>query len=260
MVYFVGAGPGDPDLLTIKGKKLLQQADTVIYAGSLVNPVLLDFCKKGARILDSSHMNLEEIISAIKETEPGLTVRLQTGDTSLYSAIAEQTDRLQKLGIRYETIPGVSSFCAAAAVMDMEYTVPGKSQSVIITRAAGRTPVPERESITSMAAHGTSMVIFLSAGMTREVSKDLIRGGYSPDTPAMIMYKASWPDEKVVPCTVGSLHQAAEKNGISRTALLIVGSFLEGSDQRSCLYDGRFSTGYRTGTEIPDPHEQEASS
>ena len=252
MVYFVGAGPGDPDLLTIKGKKLLQQADTVIYAGSLVNPSLLGFCKEGARILDSSRMDLDGIIKAIEETEPGLTVRLQTGDTSLYSAISEQTQRLKELGIGYRTVPGVSSFCAAAAAMDTDYTVPGKSQSVIITRAAGRTPVPERESIGAMASHEASMVIFLSAGKTKEVSRALIEGGYDPDTPAMILYKASWPDEKKIPCTVGTLHQAAQENGIFKTALLIVGAFLAGSSQRSCLYDSHFTTGYRTGRNEDD--------
>ena len=249
MVYFIGAGPGDPELLTIKGKKLLCQADTVIYAGSLVNPELMSCCRKDARILDSSRMDLEEIIRAVRETEPGMTVRLQTGDTSLFSAIHEQTDRLRELGIRYETVPGVSSFCAAAAAMDMEYTVPGRAQSVIITRAAGRTPVPERESIRNMASIGTSMVIFLSAGKTEEVSRDLIAGGYDPDTPARIVYRASWPDQKVIECTVGTLHQAAEESGIFRTALLIVGDFLRGSTQRSRLYDSSFTTGYRTGKE-----------
>lgn len=246
MLYFVGAGPGDPDLITVKGKKLLEEADTVIYAGSLVNPALLSCCRKGARILDSSRMTLPEIVQAVRDTEPGITVRLQTGDTSLYSAITEQREELDRLGIAYKTVPGVSSFCAAAASLNMEYTVPGRSQSLILTRAAGRTPVPETESIEKLAVHRTAMVLFLSAGMAEEVSRSLTAGGYAPQTPAVIVCRASWPDEKKIVCTVGTLGRAAQENGIRKTALLIVGDFLNGAGEKSRLYDPSFTTGYRT--------------
>ena len=247
MVYFIGAGPGDPELITLKGYKLLQEADTVIYAGSLVNPELLKYCRKDAAVYDSAHMSLPEITEVIRQTEPGITVRLQTGDTSLYSAINEQTAELERYGISYSTVPGVSSFCAAAAALNTEYTVPGRSQSVIISRIEGRTPVPERERIQDMASHKTSMVLFLSAGKTKEVEEALLAGGYSADTPAAIIYKASWPEEKKFFCTVGTLDQTAKDNGISRTSLLLIGDFLNGSEQKSLLYDPDFTTGYREG-------------
>ena len=173
------------------------------------------------------------------------TVRLHTGDPSLYGAIREQTDRLDKLGIEYKICPGVSSFCGAAAALKAEYTLPEISQSVIITRMAGRTPVPEKESIESLAAHGASMVIFLSAGMTSEVSERLQKGGYSAETPAALVYKATWEDEKVCRCTVGTLAETAEKNGINKTALIVVGDFLGENRFLSKLYDPNFETGYR---------------
>ncbi|WP_081668307.1 precorrin-4 C(11)-methyltransferase [Butyrivibrio sp. MC2013] len=248
MVYFVGAGPGDTELITLKGVKLLKEADTVIYAGSLINHELLHYCREGARLIDSAHLSMEEIIDICKETEPGITVRLQTGDTALYSAISEQTALLDKENISYETVPGVSSFLAAAAALDIEYTLPGKSQSLIISRIEGRTPVPEREDIRVLASHGSSMVLFLSAGHTREVRDRLIEGGYSEDTPACIVYHASWPDEKVIHCRVGSLHSSAKENGITKTALLLIGDFLEGEGDKSLLYDASFTTGYRQGS------------
>ncbi|MBP3854992.1 MAG: precorrin-4 C(11)-methyltransferase [Ruminiclostridium sp.] len=247
MVDFVGAGCGAADLITVRGMKLLQSADVIIYAGSLVNPELLEYAKKGCAVYDSARLTLEEITDIIVRAEKaGLhTVRLQTGDLSLYGALREQAEKLEKLGIEYRVTPGVSSMFGAAAALKAEYTLPGVSQSVIVTRMAGRTAVPEGESIPALAAHGCTMVIFLSAGMTAELSERLIRGGYSPDTPAAIVYKATWKDEKVCRCTVGRLNETAAANGIKKTALIIVGRVLDSGHELSKLYDGTFGTGYR---------------
>lgn len=247
MVDFVGAGCGAADLITVRGMRLIQNADVIIYAGSLVNPELTEFAKDGCEICNSAHMTLDEVIEVMEKAEAAgkNTVRLHTGDPSLYGAIREQTDRLDKLGIEYKICPGVSSFCGAAAALKAEYTLPEISQSVIITRMAGRTPVPEKESIESLAAHGASMVIFLSAGMTSEVSERLQKGGYSAETPAALVYKATWEDEKVCRCTVGTLAETAEKNGINKTALIVVGDFLGENRFLSKLYDPNFETGYR---------------
>jgi precorrin-4/cobalt-precorrin-4 C11-methyltransferase len=247
MVDFVGAGCGAADLITLRGKRLLEQADVIIYAGSLVNPQLLDYAKQGCRIYNSALMHLDEVIDVMEKAEAeGLhTVRLHTGDPSVYGAIREQMDRLDALGIAYNVTPGVSSFCGAAAALKAEYTLPDVSQTVILTRMAGRTPVPERESIESLAAHHATMVIFLSASMTEELSAKLVEGGYSADTPAAIVYKATWQDEKVVRCTVGTLAQAARENGISKTALITVGDFLGDDYELSKLYDKNFETEFR---------------
>jgi precorrin-4/cobalt-precorrin-4 C11-methyltransferase len=247
MIHFVGAGCGAADLITIRGKALLEKADVIIYAGSLVNPELLGYAKQGCRIYNSALMHLDEVIDVMSgaETDGYDTVRLHTGDPSVYGAVREQMDRLDALGIAYDVTPGVSSFCGAAAALKAEYTLPDVSQTVILTRIAGRTPVPERESIESLAAHNATMVIFLSAGMTGELSGRLISGGYSPDTPAAIVYKATWKDEKVVRCTVGTLAEAASENGISRTALITVGNFLGNEYELSKLYDRDFETGFR---------------
>ena len=225
MVYIVGAGPGAADLITVRGSRLLGEADVVIYAGSLVNPELLSWTKEGARLYDSAVMTLEEVAEVIREAEEAgcVTVRLHTGDPSLYGAIREQMDRLDEMGISYEICPGVSSFSGAAAALQMEYTLPGISQSVVITRMAGRTPVPEQESIRALAAHQATMVVFLSAGMLSRLSEELILGGYGPDTPAAIVYKATWPEERVFFCSVGTLAETAALNGISKTALIVVG-------------------------------------
>lgn len=249
MVNFVGAGSGAADLITVRGMRLLESADVIIYAGSLVNPELLDYAKIGCEIHNSALMTLDEVISVMEYAERrGLqTVRLHTGDPSLYGAIREQMDRLDKLGIGYEICPGVSSFCGAAAALKAEYTLPDVSQSVVITRMAGRTAVPERESIESFAAHGATMVIFLSAGMTAELSERLISGGYAADTPAAIVYKATWEDQKIVRCTVGTLGKAADENGVSKTALITVGNFLGSDYSLSKLYDESFSTEFRKG-------------
>jgi precorrin-4/cobalt-precorrin-4 C11-methyltransferase len=251
MITFVGAGAGAPDLITIRGAERLKKADVIIYAGSLVNPALLHYAKQDCEIYDSAKLTLEEVVEIIKRAEAGgkMTVRLHTGDPCLYGAVREQMDALDKLGFSYESVPGVSSFCGAAAALNAEYTLPGVSQSVIITRMAGRTPVPDRESIKSFASHGATMVIFLSSGMTEAIQNELLEGGYAPGTPAAIVYKATWPDEKKVLCTVGTLHAAAAANGISQTALILIGGFLGEEYARSKLYDPAFTTGFRKGTD-----------
>ena len=247
MVNFVGAGCGAADLITVRGKSLIEQADVIIYAGSLVNPQLLEYAKKDCQIHNSAYMTLKQVIDVIKsaEHEKKMTVRLHTGDPSLYGAIREQMDRLDELGIKYDICPGVSSFCGAAAALRAEYTLPDVSQTVIITRMAGRTPVPEKESIAALAAHNATMVIFLSTGLLKELSAELIRGGYKPDTPAAIVYKASWADQKVCRCTVEDLAQTAADNGITKTALICVGYFLGNDYSLSKLYDKSFETEFR---------------
>ena len=247
MVDFVGAGCGAADLITLRGKRLIEEADVIIYAGSLVNPELLGYVKNGCQVHNSAYMDLDKVIEVMvkAEAEGKRTVRLHTGDPSLYGAIREQMDRLDKLGIEYNVCPGVSSFCGAAAALKAEYTLPDVSQTVIITRMAGRTPVPEKESIESLAAHHATMVIFLSTGMLKELSERLISGGYSPDSPAAIVYKASWKDEKVMRCTVSQLAETAEKNGIRKTALITVGDFLGDDYSLSKLYDKTFETEFR---------------
>ncbi len=254
MVHFVGAGPGAPDLITLRGARLLETADQVIYAGSLVNKALLESCREGCRILDSAVMTLEEVIEAIREAEKEnrTTVRLHTGDPSLYGAIREQMICLERLGIPYDVTPGISSFGGAAAALRTEYTLPGGSQTVILTRMAGRTPVPEGESIAAVAGHGSSMVVFLSAGMLPQLQEELLKGAYTPSTPTAIVYKATWQDEKIIRCTLGKLAQAAAENGITKTALILVGEFLRETPDdflRSRLYDPTFTTGYRKGTD-----------
>ena len=204
MVHFVGAGSGAADLITIRGKKLLENADIIIYAGSLVNPELLEYAKDSAEIYNSAKMNLDEVIDVMKQGDTKNIVRLHTGDPCVYGAIREQMDRLDKLGIEYDVCPGVSSFCGAAAALKAEYTLPDVSQTVIITRMEGRTPVPPKEKIHLLASHNATMVIFLSTGLLKELSAELVKGGYSENTPAAIVYKATWKDEKVMRCTVGT--------------------------------------------------------
>ena len=248
MVHFVGAGPGASDLITVRGHRLINEADVIIYTGSLVNPDLLEGRKEGCQVYNSATMTLEEVTEVMREAEAaGLTtVRLHTGDPCIYGAVREQMEVLDQEGIPYDSTPGVSAFCGAASALNMEYTLPGISQSVIITRMAGRTPVPERESIERFAAHGATMVIFLSTGMLAELSDRLIAGGYSPDTPAAIVYKATWPDEARYICTVSTLAQTASAHGITKTALIIVGEAVAQSGfERSKLYDPSFETGFR---------------
>lgn len=249
MVHFVGAGPGAPDLITLRGAELLKTADVIIYAGSLVNPALLGLAKTGCTIYNSAKMTLEQVLSAVQQAEASgkTTVRLHTGDPCLYGAIREQMDALDTLGISYDDTPGVSSFCGAAAALNAEYTLPGVSQSVIITRLAGRTPVPERENLAALAAHGATMVLFLSAALLDGVQAELLKGAYTEMTPAAIVYKATWPEEKIVHCTVGTLAESGAAAGIRNTALVLVGDFLGSDYQRSKLYDPSFTTCYRRG-------------
>ena len=252
MVHFVGAGSGAADLITVRGAKLLGEADVVIYAGSLVNPALLDYTKEGCEIHDSAKLTLEEVIALIEkaEAEGKTTVRLHTGDSSIYGAVREQFDELEKRDIVYDVCPGVSAFCGAASALRAEYTLPDVSQTVIITRAPGRTPVPEKEKLTSLAAHGATMVIFLSIGLVDKVQQALLAGGaYTPDTPAAVVYKATWPEEKTVRCTVGTLAESVHAAGITKTALIVAGGFLGRNYERSKLYDPAFSTEFRKGTD-----------
>ena len=251
MVYFVGAGAGDPELLTLKGKRLIDHADTLIYAGSLVNPEVLAGRKPSSKVYDSAGMTLEEVLAVMKETEQagGTTVRVHTGDASIYGAIREQLDALDKLGIAHEVVPGVSSFLAAAAAMQKEYTLPEVTQTVILTRMEGRTPVPERERIEELAKHRATMVIFLSIGLVDKVQEALLQGAYTPGTPAAVVYKATWPEEKIVRCSVGTLAESVHAAGITKTALIVVGDFLGARYERSRLYDPAFTTEFRKGAD-----------
>ncbi len=253
MIHFVGAGSGAADLITVRGKAFLEEADVLIYAGSLVNPQLLDYTKESCTIYNSAKMTLEEVLEVMfqAEEEGKMTVRLHTGDPCLYGAIREQMDVLDEKGVAYDYCPGVSSFCGAASALNMEYTLPNVSQSVIITRMAGRTPVPEKESIESFAAHHATMVVFLSTGMLEELSKRLIEGGYEPDTPAAIVYRATWEDEKSFVCTVDTLAQTAKENNITKTALMIIGDVVAHRQyDRSKLYDPGFTTEFRKKTDL----------
>ena len=251
MVHFVGAGSGAVDLITVRGAKLLGEADVVIYAGSLVNPELLNYCKEGCEIHNSATMTLEEVIAVIKEAEAAqkTTVRLHTGDSSIYGAVREQFDELIELGIEYDVCPGVSSFCGAAASLKTESTLPDVSQTVIITRTAGRTPVPERQSIASLAAHQATMVLFLSTKLTEKLQAELLAGGYPGNTPVAVVYKATWPEEKIFRCTVDTLHKTVSENGLTKTSLIIVGNCMGDQYLRSMLYHPTFTTEYREATE-----------
>lgn len=247
MVHFVGAGSGAVDLITVRGARLLGACDVVIYAGSLVNPELLQYCKEGCQIHDSAKMTLEEVITVIRAAEAAgkTTVRLHTGDSSIYGAVHEQFVELDKLGIPYDVCPGVSAFCGAAASLRAEYTLPEVSQTVIITRAAGRTPVPQGQSIRSLAAHRATMVLFLSTSLTQQLQADLLEGGYPADTPTAIVYKATWPEEKIFRTTLENLHRTVTDNGLTKTSLIVVGDCLGDNVIRSLLYHPGFTTEFR---------------
>jgi len=247
MVHFVGAGSGAPDLITVRGARLLSEADVIIYAGSLVNPALLDYAKEGCEIHDSAKMTLEQVIEVMKaaEAQGKTTVRLHTGDSSIYGAVREQFDQLIELGIEYDVCPGVSSMSGAAAALKAEYTLPEVSQTVIVTRMEGRTSVPEKEKLRLLASHGSTMVLFLSVGLLDGVQTELMAGGYAPETPAAIVYKATWPDEKIFRCRLCDLKETAEKNNVKKTALILVGGFLGDKYERSKLYDPTFTTEFR---------------
>ena len=247
MVYFVGAGPGAPDLITLRGARLLGEADVVIYAGSLVNPELLSYCRPGTEVYNSAKMTLPQVVEVIRqaEEEGRTTVRLHTGDPSLYGAIREQIDALKKLGIEWEICPGVSSMSAAAAALSAEYTLSGVSQTVIITRIAGRTPVPEKESLRNLAQAGATMVLFLSIAYVRKVQEELLLGAYTQDTPCAVVCRASWPGQKIVRGRLGDLAKMTQEEDIRKTALIIAGDVLGDDYELSKLYDEHFSTEYR---------------
>ncbi len=252
MVYFVGAGTGAVDLITVRGMRLLEKADVIIYAGSLVNPDLLDYAKKDCQIHNSARLTLDEVIDIMKKAseEDKTIVRLHTGEPSIYGAVREQMDELDKLGIEYESCPGVSACFGAAASLNLEYTLPDISQSLIITRMEGRTKVPPRESIESFAAHQASMAIYLSTGMLDELSRRLLAGGYREDTPAALVYKATWPEEEKYICTVKTLAETAREHKITKTALVLVGDVIGRRNyEKSRLYAPDFSTEYRQAKE-----------
>lgn len=246
LIQIVGAGPGDPELITVKGMNALKEADIVIYAGSLVNPKLLDYCKKDCVSQDSAGMNLDEVIAVMKEeyAKGKKIVRLHTGDPSIYGAIREQMDLLAGLDIPFAVIPGVSSFCAAAAALKKEYVLPEVSQTVILTRMEGRTPVPEKEDIRNLAKINATMIIFLSVHFIEELVERL-KVGYPEDTPCAVVYKASWPEEKQVVGTLADIAEKVQAQGIGKTALITVGRFLGDEYALSKLYDKSFSHGYR---------------
>lgn len=252
MVYFVGAGTGAVDLITVRGARMLGQADVIIYAGSLVNPELLQYAKKGCEVYNSAKLTLEEVLEVMQkaEAEGKITVRLHTGEPSIYGAVWEQMDELDKLGISYESCPGVSACFGAAAALNIEYTLPEVSQSFIITRMEGKTKVPAKESIEGFAAHQVSMAIYLSTGMLKELSARLVAGGYRRETPAALVYKATWPEEEAYICTVETLYDTAEEHGITKTALVLVGEVITHQNyKKSRLYAADFSTEFRQAKE-----------
>ena len=247
MVNFVGAGPGAEDLITVRGQKLIENADVIIYAGSLVNPALLQSAKENCRIYNSAYMTLEEVIAVMEEAEVKgqMTVRLHTGDPAIYGAIREQMDELEKREITYAVCPGVSSLFGAAASLRAEYTLPEVSQSVIITRAEGRTPVPEKEKLSELAGHQATMILFLSSGLSGKVKEELLEGGYAPDTPVAVVYKATWPEEKILHTTIEKLPEDMKREEIHKTALIVVGHVLGDTYAKSKLYDATFTTEFR---------------
>ena len=247
MIHFIGAGPGDPELITIKGKRLIDEADVIVYAGSLVNPDVLSGAKKDAQIYNSAFMDLDEVIKVMSEAERAgkKVVRVHTGDPAIYGAHREQMDRLDGMGIEYDVIPGVSSFLATAAALKKEYTLPEVSQTVILTRMEGRTPMPPREKLTDLARHHATMIIFLSVGFLDKLSAQLIEGGYEPDTPVAVVYKASWPEQKIVTGTLSDIEGKVKEAGITKTALTVVGDFLGDEYELSKLYDKHFTTEFR---------------
>ena len=248
MVYFIGAGPGDPELLTIKGKKYIDLADVIIYAGSLVNEKVLDSRKPEAVVYNSAYMNLDEVLEVMKKAEADglMTARVHTGDPSIFGAIREQMDALEAMGIDYEVVPGVSSFLGVASALKKEYTLPGVSQTVILTRMEGPPPVPPKEKLLSLAEHNATMIIFLSVGMIEELAETL-KKAYKETTPVAVVYKATWPDEKIVRGNLTNIAARVKEAGITKTALTVVGDFLGSDYELSKLYDKTFTTEFRKG-------------
>ena len=248
MVHFVGAGCGAEDLITVRGLNLIKAADVIVYAGSLVNPKLTEYSEKpDCKVYNSATMTLEEVMEVLIDAEEkGLSVvRLHTGDPSMYGAIKEQMDELDKKGIEYDVCPGVSSMSGVDSALKVEYTLPTVSQTIIITRAEGRTEVPEKESLRSMACHKATMLLFLSSSLADKVKSDLIEGGFEPDTPVAVVYKATWPDQKILRTTLTELPEAMAAEGITKTAMIVVGHVLGSDYELSKLYDPGFSTEFR---------------
>lgn len=251
-VYFIGAGPGDPELITVKGQRLIAEADVIIYAGSLVNPEILKYGRKDAEVYNSATMNLDEVLDVeIRAVREGKTVaRVHTGDPAIYGAIQEQMDGLRAAGIEdFEVIPGVSSFLASAAALKQEYTLPNVSQTIIITRMEGRTPMPPKEKLVSLAQHQATMCIFLSVQAIDQVMKQLTDGGYAPDTPVAIVVRATWPDQKILRGTIATIADIIHEAGVTRQAMIIVGRVLDSEYDLSKLYDSKFTTMFRKGTD-----------
>ena len=246
-VHIVGAGPGDPELITRKGYRLVQEADVVIYAGSLVNPAILEACKEGCEIHNSASMSLDDVIAVTKASvaEGKTVVRLHTGDPAIYGAIQEQMDALKEMGITYDVTPGVSSFLATAAALQQEYTLPNVTQTVIITRMEGRTPMPEKEKLSMLASHGATMCIFLSVQMIDKVAAELIEGGYDKTTPVAIVVKASWPDQRIIRGTLETIADVVAEEGVIRQAMIVVSRVLDTDYELSKLYDKGFAHMYR---------------
>ena len=246
-VHIVGAGPGDPELITRKGYRLVQEADVVIYAGSLVNPEILEACKEGCEIHNSASMSLDDVLAVTKArvAEGKTVVRLHTGDPAIYGAIQEQMDALKEMGITYDVTPGVSSFLATAAALQQEYTLPNVTQTVIITRMEGRTPMPEKEKLSMLASHGATMCIFLSVQMIDKVAAELIEGGYDKTTPVAIVVKASWPDQRIIQGTLETIADVVAEEGVIRQAMIVVSRVLDTDYELSKLYDKGFAHMYR---------------
>lgn len=246
-VHIVGAGPGDPELITRKGYRLVQEADVVIYAGSLVNPAILEACKEGCEIHNSASMSLDDVLAVTKASvaEGKTVVRLHTGDPAIYGAIQEQMDALKEMGITYDVTPGVSSFLATAAALQQEYTLPNVTQTVIITRMEGRTPMPEKEKLSMLASHGATMCIFLSVQMIDKVATELIEGGYDKTTPVAIVVKASWPDQRIIRGTLETIADVVAEEGVIRQAMIVVSRVLDTDYELSKLYDKGFAHMYR---------------
>ena len=245
-IYFIGAGPGDPELITVKGKAVIEKADLIIYAGSLVNPEILRWRKPGAVVLNSAEMDLQEIVSAMMEAhaKKKITARVHTGDPAIYGAIGEQMEMLEEAGIVYDVIPGVSSFLGAAAALKKELTIPDGTQTIILTRQGGRTKTPEREKLSSLAAHQSSLVLFLSVGMAKRVQEELLTA-YPPETPFAVVVKATWKDQKIFRGKLKDLSKTVARRRIKKTALIFLGKFLESRGERSKLYDKDFSHEFR---------------
>ncbi len=255
-VYFIGAGPGDPELITVKGQRIIGEADVIIYAGSLVNPEILKYGRKDAEVYNSATMNLDEVLEVtIKAVREGkMVARVHTGDPAIYGAIQEQMDGLRSVGFtNFEVIPGVSSFLASAAALKQEYTLPNVSQTIIITRMEGRTPVPPKQKLASLAQHDATMCIFLSVQKIEDVMKALEEGGYTSDTPVAVVVRATWPDQRIFRGTIATMPKILRENGVTRQAMIVVGRVLDSEYDLSKLYDSKFTTMFREGT---DPNQR----